>query len=300
MDGQLSAPQFVFQPQVDDSWTIERIATECPPEGWKEVFAEALPALRTVSYGIQIEKAMGHTIYPAVSDIFHAFRMTALRDVKVVIMGQDPYPSTSYYNNRAYATAMGMSFSARTWDSVPVSLENIFKELSQSVPGFVTPDHGDLTTWAQQGVLLLNKCLTVQAGRPGSHDAVIWDGFLTKVIDAIKHVNPHCIYVMWGRDAQKIMNKLTEPSIKLIAPHPSGKSAHTGFFGCNHFNIINQELYKQGKAMINWQLPLLYKQWSQIYSAADILTLNYNAQLGQQSHNEESSDSQTASSAPSA
>jgi len=264
-------PLFAFQPPVDNSWTIERIATECPPSGWESVFTESLPELRTTSYGIEVEKSMGHVIYPATKDIFQAFRLTPLSSVKVVIVGQDPYHSTSYNNNVAYPTAMGLSFSVRKWDNIPSSLQNIYKELSNTVPGFVTPDHGDLTSWAQQGVLMLNRSLTVRAGEADSHDPVVWDGFISKVMEAIKQVNPHCIYVLWGRNAQKLLSKIADPAVKLLSVHPSGLSAYKGFFGCNHFNLINQELHKQGKSAINWQLPLLRDQWSEIYSLVDSL-----------------------------
>lgn len=261
---------FVIQPVIDNSWSIEQVAEQCPPSGWKEVFVDALPELRTTSKGIENEKAMGYTIYPAMTDMFQAFRLTPLDNVKVVIVGQDPYFNASYNNGKSYPTATGISFSVRNWDNVPSSLQNIYKELSQSVQGFINPDHGDLSEWALQGVLMMNISLTVRAGLANSHDPIVWDGFISKVLKAIDAVNPNCIYVMWGRNAQALASKLPSQAIKLIAPHPSGRSAHTGFFGCNHFNIINEHLYKIGKSPINWNLTHIRDQWSRIYSINDI------------------------------
>ena len=266
-----AAPMFIIQPEVDDNWTIEHVATLCPPVGCEKLFEHSLPELRTVSAGIQNEKSMGYAIFPQMKDMFQAFRLTPISSVKVVIVGQDPYHSVSYLNGQAYPTATGVSFSVRKWDKIPSSLQNIYKELAQSVPGFVTPDHGDLTSWALQGVLMLNTCLTVRSGQAGSHDPIVWDGFISKVIEAIKAVNPHCIYVMWGKDAQKLMSKLSEPAVKLTAVHPSGLSAYKGFFGCNHFNLINQHLSNQGKTPINWHIPSLQDQWSQVYSVVEII-----------------------------
>lgn len=271
MMAELQVPQFVMQPEVDESWTIERVALECPPVGWEALFKYAYPEIKKVSDGVQMEKAKGHQIYPSMAEIFQAFRLTPLAEVKVVIVGQDPYFSKSYYNGIYFPTATGVSFSVRKWDKIPGTLQNIYKELSASVEGFITPDNGDLSSWSQQGVLMLNCSLTVREGQEKSHDPIVWDGFISKVVEYIKLTNPQCIYVMWGINAQKLASKLADPTVQLTAPHPSGNSAFRGFFGCNHFNLINEHLIKQGKTPINWQIPLLQHQWQQIYSASHLL-----------------------------
>jgi hypothetical protein len=152
-----------------------------------------------------------------------------------------------------------MSFSVRREDSIPSSLQNIYSELVTSVRGFTKPDHGDLKDWARQGVLLLNSCLTVRPGQAGSHGD-IWLGFISKVIKAIAAVNPYCIYMLWGRDAQKLESMILnvgERSIILKAAHPSGLSAKHGFFGCNHFNLANESLLKHKKTGIIWSIAPL-------------------------------------------
>jgi uracil-DNA glycosylase len=136
---------------------------------------------------------------------------------------------------------------------IPSSLVNMFKEIKNTVTGFETPSHGDLTGWARQGVLLLNTCLTVRPASPGCHKE-IWLGFIKKVINAIIDTNPNCIFVLWGRKAQKVRKMLGERATVLEAAHPSGFSAHRGFFGCNHFNQINTLLSESGQRQINWNL----------------------------------------------
>jgi uracil-DNA glycosylase len=217
---------------------------------------DAAPELNDLSTILdEQERKYGH-YYPLKKDIFAAFNNTPLGSVKVIIFGQDPYHQTINVNGNPVPRAVGMSFSVRREDSIPSSLQNIYTELTNTVRGFSPPDHGDLREWARQGVLLLNTCLTVRPGQPDSHGD-IWHGFIKKVIAAISAVNPYCIALLWGRNAQKLRDILGDRFIVLEAAHPSGFSARRGFFGCNHFNLVNEHLVRQGKVGINWKISSL-------------------------------------------
>lgn len=251
------SPNFVFlepdkNDQVDQSWTIERICREAIPSGWYDVFAASQNEFRFIS-----QKKDSTAYFPLKKDLFNAFRKTPLNEVKVVIIGQDPYYQVSNINGIAQPTAKGMSFSVDKDDVIPASLKNIYKELHRSTNGnFQIPDHGDLSEWAKQGVLLLNTCLTVAPNLPNSHQG-IWDGFIDKVLRAIAAVNPKCIFLLWGGDAKKLQDRIGNQSVILTAPHPVARGAHNtpaSFIGCNHFNLVNAELTKQGKTGINWQI----------------------------------------------
>ncbi|MCE2570925.1 uracil-DNA glycosylase [Motilimonas eburnea] len=192
------------------------------------------------------ERAQGKVIYPPQNEVFNAFKLTELADVKVVILGQDPYHGP----NQAH----GLCFSVRPGVKTPPSLVNIYKELQTDIPGFVIPEHGFLQSWAEQGVLLLNTVLTVEAGKAHSHAKCGWETFTDKVIE---QVNQHCdgvVFLLWGAHAQKkgaIVD--TQRHHVLTAPHPSPLSAHRGFFGCKHFSKTNQILASLGKDPIDWQ-----------------------------------------------
>ncbi|MFO6424034.1 uracil-DNA glycosylase [Motilimonas sp. KMU-193] len=195
---------------------------------------------------VQGERGQGKVIYPAQNEVFNAFKLTELADVKVVILGQDPYHGP----NQAH----GLCFSVRPGVKVPPSLVNIYKELQTDIPGFVTPDHGFLQSWAEQGVLLLNTVLTVEAGKAHSHAKCGWETFTDKVIE---QVNQHCdgvVFLLWGAHAQKKGAMVdSQRHHVLTAPHPSPLSAHRGFLGCRHFSKTNQILASLGKEEINWQ-----------------------------------------------
>lgn len=246
----------VMNQPIDQTWSIERIATDARPITWEAVFEESKHELHDVSQILEERERTHGTYYPLKQDIFAAFHYTPLNNVKVVILGQDPYHQTITINGKSVPRAVGLSFSVRQEDSIPSSLQNIYTELANSVRGFRKPDHGDLREWARQGVLLLNTCLTVQPGQAGSHGD-IWLGFIVRVFRAIAAVNPNCVYMLWGREAQKIKPILGERSIILEAAHPSGLSARRGFFGCNHFNLANDALIRQGKVGINWRISTL-------------------------------------------
>ncbi|MBB2151300.1 uracil-DNA glycosylase [Pedobacter gandavensis] len=193
------------------------------------------------------EKEAGHEIYPQTNEVFSALNHTHFDQVKVVILGQDPYHGAGQ--------AHGLSFSVQKGVKVPPSLKNIYKELSTDIEGFETPDHGNLTQWADQGVLLLNATLTVRAKTAGSHQKKGWEMFTDKVITELSKKRTGLIFILWGAYAQKKITLIdTTKHTVIIAPHPSPFSAYTGFFGSKPFSKTNDQLIKQGENPINWQI----------------------------------------------
>jgi len=191
------------------------------------------------------ERAAGVTVYPPKQDVFNAFRLTELCDVKVVILGQDPYHGP----NQAH----GLAFSVRPGVAVPPSLMNMYKELENDIPGFQRPNHGFLESWAKQGVLLLNTVLTVEAGKAHSHARFGWEIFTDRVIAVINERRENVVFLLWGSHAQKKGSIIdTQRHHVLKAPHPSPLSAHRGFFGCKHFSRTNEILSQQGDTPIDW------------------------------------------------
>ena len=235
---------------IDNSWSVSKIATLRPPMEWIDVFKDAKLELDDISEILENDKKLNGRFYPDCDKIFRAFELTPLNQVKVVLFGQDPFHSSNYDGT---PQAQGMSFSVKRGCKIPPSLVNIFKELESSVKGFYTPTHGDLSNWSNQGVLLLNACLTVRPSNAGCHKE-LWLGFIKKVINAIIDTNPNCVFILWGRKAQKIRKMLGERVSVLEAAHPSGYSAHKGFFGCNHFNETNDLLIKSNQTSIDWRL----------------------------------------------
>ncbi|WP_323640794.1 uracil-DNA glycosylase [Pectobacterium polonicum] len=191
------------------------------------------------------ERASGKTIYPPQKDVFNAFRFTELHQVKVVILGQDPYHGP----NQAH----GLSFSVRPGVPAPPSLGNIYKELANDIPGFEIPRHGFLQSWAEQGVLLLNTVLTVEAGQAHSHANLGWETFTDRVIAALNEQREGLVFLLWGSHAQKKGNIIDQQRHHILkSPHPSPLSAHRGFLGCKHFSQANQLLEQQGLSPIDW------------------------------------------------
>ena len=186
-------------------------------------------------------------IYPPADEIFNAFHFTPLKEVKVLILGQDPY-----HNERQ---AHGLSFSVkRSQPEIPPSLQNIYKELHEDL-GCRIPSHGCLEKWAKQGVLLLNTVLTVRAHQANSHQGKGWEKFTDAVIQAVNAQERPIVYMLWGRPAQAKQSMLTNPKhLVLMAPHPSPLSAHRGFFGCHHFSTANEFLKANGAEPIDWQI----------------------------------------------
>ena len=186
-------------------------------------------------------------IYPPADDIFNAFALTPLKDVKVVILGQDPYHGDGQ--------AHGLCFSVKPQVAIPPSLENIYKELHDDL-GCKIPSHGCLTSWAKQGVLLLNTVLTVQAHKPMSHRGVGWEEFTDAAIAKLNTQDRPIVFILWGKPAQEKAKMLSNPKhLVLKAPHPSPLSAYRGFFGSKPFSQTNDFLIKNGETPIQWEIP---------------------------------------------
>lgn len=193
------------------------------------------------------EKVAGYKIYPKGSDIFNAFKMTPFDQLKVVIIGQDPYHGA----NQAH----GLSFSVQKGITPPPSLKNIYKELVTDIPGFTIPSHGDLTEWAEQGVLLLNATLTVRDSTPASHQKKGWEEFTDTVIKTISEKKEGIVFILWGAYAQAKAELIDQKKHFIIkSPHPSPFSADRGFFGSKPFSKANAILVKEGKKPIDWQI----------------------------------------------
>lgn len=187
------------------------------------------------------------TIYPDMYDIFNALHYTSFADVKVVILGQDPYHGPGQ--------AHGLSFSVKPGVKAPPSLQNIFKELREDLGCFI-PNNGYLVPWAKQGVLLLNTVLTVQAETANSHKDKGWENFTDKVIETLNEKSDPVVYLLWGSHAQKKAALITNKNHYLIkTPHPSPLSAHRGFLGSKAFSRANEFLRSQGLPEIDWQIP---------------------------------------------
>ncbi|KYN84287.1 uracil-DNA glycosylase [Vibrio cidicii] len=204
---------------------------------------------QTLSF-VDAERQAGKVIYPPVKDVFNAFRFTEFNQVKVVILGQDPYHGP----NQAH----GLCFSVLPGIKPPPSLVNMYKELAQDIEGFQIPAHGFLQSWAEQGVLLLNTVLTVEQGKAHSHATSGWEVFTDRVIEAINQHQQGVVFLLWGSHAQKKGRFIDRNKhYVLSAPHPSPLSAHRGFLGCRHFSQTNQLLSQQGKTPIHWHLPMM-------------------------------------------
>lgn len=186
------------------------------------------------------------TVYPAMNDIFNALKYTPYQNVKVVILGQDPYHGPGQ--------AHGLAFSVQPGVEPPPSLLNMFQELQQEL-GFPIPNTGCLIPWAKQGVLLLNTVLTVRAGEANSHRGMGWEQFTDRVIESLNGREESIVFLLWGRNAAEKEALITNPRhVLLKAPHPSPLSASRGFFGCGHFLKANQELILSGQDPVDWRL----------------------------------------------
>ncbi len=186
------------------------------------------------------------TIYPPYDEIFNAFKLTPLSNVKVVILGQDPYHEKGQ--------AHGLAFSTPEGRPIPRSLKNIFKEISAEYD-YPIPQSGCLEAWAKQGVFLLNTVLTVEEGNANSHSDCGWQTFTDNVIELLNAQNQQIVFMLWGKQAEKKKNLITNPNhLVLVTSHPSPFSARRGFFGCNHFKIANEFLKENDISQIDWKL----------------------------------------------
>jgi uracil-DNA glycosylase len=215
---------------------------------WKQVLKDEFdkPYFLEIVNFLRTEKMAGKTIFPPGSFIFNAFNTTHFDSVKVVLLGQDPY--------HGRGQAHGLSFSVPEGITPPPSLVNIYKEL-YSDTGAAIPRHGNLTKWAEQGVLLLNASLTVRANEPMSHAQIGWAEFTHAVIKRVSALKEHIVFLLWGKFAQEKQALIDETKhLVLKAAHPSPFSANNGFFGCRHFSKTNEYLAANGMDPIDWSL----------------------------------------------
>ena len=238
------------QPQKSDAEKQAILARVKMPEDWKLALSDELTSqnMDNLREFLRQEYSAGKSIYPKGSQMFNAFNLTPLSEVKVVILGQDPYHGPGQ--------AMGLSFSVPKIIPKPPSLNNILKEMADDI-GTVPSRHGDLTHWAKQGVLLLNASLTVEEGDAGSHQGKGWEQFTDAVIDVINKQTEHTVFILWGSKA-KLKGKFidTDKHLILSAVHPSPLAANRGgFFGTKPFSKANEYLIQHGKSAIDWQLP---------------------------------------------
>ncbi|WP_296934039.1 uracil-DNA glycosylase [uncultured Marinobacter sp.] len=229
---------------------VEVLASQLRPDrGWKEHLAEEFRQsyMEGLADFLAAEEQAGKVLFPASQHCFNALNSTPLENVRVVILGQDPYHGPGQ--------AHGLCFSVRPNVAIPPSLVNIFKEIQDDL-GIAPPDHGCLQPWAEQGVLLLNSVLTVVQGQAGAHQGKGWETFTDKVIETINREREGVVFLLWGSYAKKKGQHIDRNKhLVLDGPHPSPLSAYRGFFGCKHFSKANDWLQQQGKPTVNWALP---------------------------------------------
>lgn len=219
---------------IDNDWLL------CLQDEFKKPYYKELYQFVRQEYNTRV-------VYPPADDIFNAFHFTPLSEVKVLILGQDPYHGEHQ--------AHGLCFSVLPdQPELPPSLQNIYKELQDDL-GCYIPNNGYLKKWADQGVLLLNTVLTVRAHQAGSHQGKGWEQFTDAIIQAVNEQDRPIVYLLWGKPAQSKISMLTNPKhLILTAPHPSPLSAYRGFFGCKHFSKTNEFLKEKGIEPIDWQI----------------------------------------------
>ena len=214
---------------------------------WDEILADEFekPYYKELRAFLKAEYST-RRIYPDMNDIFNSLKCSSFKDTRVVIIGQDPYHGAGQ--------AHGMCFSVKRGVEPPPSLKNIFKELESDV-GFRIPDHGELTSWAKQGVLLLNTVLTVREATPNSHKGKGWESFTDRVISELNKKDTPVVFLLWGANAKAKAKIIDNPlHVKLETVHPSPLSAYGGFFGCKHFSKTNEILIASGQKPIDWQI----------------------------------------------
>ncbi len=216
-------------------------------QDWDTILAEEFQKEYFVELWSQVETAYdAGPVYPEKQDIFNALRYTPYEKAKILLLGQDPY--------HGFGQAHGLAFSVKPGVPFPPSLQNMFKELNQDL-GFKTPESGCLTSWAEQGVLLLNTVLTVREGEPNSHKKLGWTTFTDAIISALDRRPEPVIFLLWGANAREKLPLITNTHHYVLSTvHPSPLSASRGFFGCKHFSKANTILERLGKTPIDWQL----------------------------------------------
>jgi uracil-DNA glycosylase len=215
---------------------------------WADILGQEKtePYFQSILQFLANEKHMGKVVYPPENEIFNAFKETPYAQLKVVILGQDPYHGPSQ--------AHGLSFSVKPGVAPPPSLKNIYKELLADL-NLPIPNHGCLSKWAHQGVLLLNTALTVEQSKPQSHAKIGWTTFTDNVIRRLNEYPNPLVFLLWGAHAQSKRSFINAPRhLILTAPHPSPLSAHQGFLGCRHFSKTNAFLIQHGRGQIDWRL----------------------------------------------
>ena len=221
------------------------------PAAWQPALAAETqqPYFRALDAFLDAERAAGHEVLPRPAEIFAALDLTPPERVKVVLLGQDPYPTPGH--------AHGLCFSVRRdVRPLPRSLRNIYRELAADIPDFRAPTHGNLESWARQGVLLLNPILTVRAGEANAHRQRGWERFTDAVIRAVNEQEKPVVFILWGSYAQKKAAFVdTSRHLVIKSPHPSPLSAHNGFFGSRPFSRANAFLVSKGYPPIDWRLP---------------------------------------------
>lgn len=258
-------------PDACEAETIADLAAIRAPSSWKDVFEEAMEDFTEVDKRIFRDKKQGLEIAPPLCLTFAAFEYTPLDKVRVVIFGQDPYFGRNA-NDPSLPQATGLAFSVARNDKIPSSLMNMFKELHQSMtsseraerrkeiygssePRPITLEHGDLIPWARQGILLLNTALTVPVGAEHKREHLgLWGGFVNQVIETINELHTKVVFVLMGADAKKLKNKIASRHKIIETVHPSGLSAHKGFFGSNVFLKVDEHLIATGTKPMNWNL----------------------------------------------
>lgn len=226
-------------------------AADLVPESWRSALEPVLTTQKSRALGafLSAEEAAGKRVYPPRGSRFAALDLTPLDQVKVVILGQDPYHGPGQ--------AHGLSFSVQDGAKLPPSLRNIYKELHADL-GLAVPRRGNLSHWARQGVLLLNNALTVEDGRPASHQGKGWEEVTDAVIAAVAAKEEPCVFMLWGSHARKKAERVPglaqSHHLLLTAPHPSPLSAHTGWFGSGHFSKANAFLESRQRGSIDWAI----------------------------------------------
>ncbi len=243
--------KIIIVPVITQQWTITQIVQNRCPKGWRDLFVKCYDEFPYIDKVLNEHKMKGNSIFPLMKDIFSVYSLCKPEDVRVVIIGQDPYHTIDL---EGLPVANGISFSTRRGVPIPRSLSNIYKELCKEIPGYRYPAHADLTKWVRQGVFMLNTCLTVNKSSAGSHKT-LWRNFTKETLVHLSSKNKNIIFMLWGKVAGNFVRKYVRNSgIFLETSHPSPFSANRGFFGCGHFRRTNEILIERNETPIDWSI----------------------------------------------